>query len=176
MNQAPLHRLRRFFCPDLTGPEVVLSDEEAHHALHVLRLSAGAEVSLFDGRGNSAVGRITRAGPRGVVAAVQRRPPAAQRPGAIVRLAFAVPKGKRLDWLLEKATELAAASLCPVAFHRSIAGGEQLTPAKRRRWLTHCVAAAKQSGTDFLPDIEPLMPLTRFLKVTQRTGSLLIRN
>ena len=132
---------------------------EAHHAVHVLRLRAGARVELFDGRGAAAVGKIESAARGEVVVVVEERLPAAQRCGAAIHLAFAVPKGKRLDWLLEKATELAAASLTPVLFERSVAGADALSPAKRERWRGHCIAAAKQCGLDLLPTLEEPIPL-----------------
>ena len=157
-------RPRRFFASDLSAEQVCLTGDEAHHATNVLRLGAGSEVELFDGRGGAARGRIVEA-KRGCVAVrVETAQPAQPRPEPIVHLVFAVPKGKRLDWLLEKATELGAASLRPVAFERSIAGQGEFTPAKRRRWLSHCIAAAKQSGVNYLPAIERPMPLGEFLE------------
>ena len=74
-----------------------------------------------------------------------------------MHLAFAMPKGKRLDWLLEKATELGAASLRAVTFERSVRQQSQFSDAVRQRWLGHCVSAAKQCGLNFLPELrEPL--------------------
>lgn len=78
-------------------------------------------------------------------------------------LAFAVPKGRRLDWLLEKAAELGAASLRPVVFQRSVAGGGKPSDSARQRWLAHCIAAAKQCGLNFLPEILPHLGLDVFL-------------
>ncbi|MBN1555530.1 MAG: 16S rRNA (uracil(1498)-N(3))-methyltransferase [Phycisphaerae bacterium] len=152
----------RFYVPSLSPGEVTFPDDEAHHALKVLRLRVGAPVELFDGRGGKAVGEILRAGRNDVTAAVgevQRTQPSQPR----VHVAFAVPKAGRLDWLLEKATELAAGSLQPIVFERSVAGGEELTDAKRNRWEAHCVAAGKQSGLDWLPEIRDMQPLKEFL-------------
>ncbi|MCK4601859.1 MAG: RNA methyltransferase, partial [Phycisphaerae bacterium] len=96
------------------------------------------------------------------------QPPSVAR----VHLAFAVPKGKRLHWLLEKATELAAASLQPVLFERSVAGGDELTPARRSRWLGHCIAAAKQCGLNFLPELRQPASLEDYLRTGERLFSL----
>jgi len=148
-------RAYRFFVPrlpDQAGGTVDLPPDEVYHARTVLRLKAGREVELFDGRGRVACGKATAVDKRAVtvtIDSVHR----VERTGPVVNLAFAVPKGKRLDWLLEKATELGAASLRPVVFERSVAGGDELTDAKRQRWATHCLAAAKQSGLNFLPEI-----------------------
>jgi len=153
----------RFFAEDLSPASVSLPDDEAHHALHVLRLGAGATVELFDGRGGRARASIVQAGRDGVVVRIDGRDPPAQRPRPVVHLAFAVPKGKRLGWLLEKATELGAASLRPVEFERSVAGAGQWTPAKRGRRLIRCIQAAKQCGLDFLPELADPAPLGEFL-------------
>lgn len=77
----------------------------------------------------------------------------------MIELAFAVPKGKRLDWLLEKAAELGAGVLAPVVFARSVAKPD-LTGKARDRWRATCISAAKQCGADFLPEIRPPEGLT----------------
>ncbi|HOF18102.1 MAG TPA: RsmE family RNA methyltransferase [Phycisphaerae bacterium] len=156
--------MHRFFAENLDGSEVVLPDGEAHHALHVLRLERGAEVELFDGQGAVAAGRVARVGRSEVAVTIEHLLPVQARPAPAVHLAFAVPKGKRLDWLLEKATELAAASLQPVVFERSVAGGDELRKGKLDRWRTHCVAAAKQCGLNFLPEIFPPEGLANVLR------------
>ena len=163
--------LPRFFVDSLPAPaagadrpaQARLPAAEAHHALHVLRLGAGAAVALFDGRGGTAVGRIAKAGRGEVLVAIDCALPLAPRPGPRIHLGFAVPKGGRLDWLLEKATELGAASLVPVIFARSVAGTERLSPAKRERWRARTVSAAKQCGLDYLPEIADPLALEAFL-------------
>lgn len=166
-------RPHRFFVPDLSDERIDLSASEAHHALHVLRLKADAAVELFDGRGAAATGRIVRAGRRGVSVAVGRRQRRAARCEPHVHLAFAVPKGKRLDWLLEKATELQAASLQPVIFQRSVASGGKMPPDKRPRWNAVCIAAAKQSGGLFLPELREPVALRAFVDSAKAFHGLL---
>jgi len=163
----------RFFVPaeeEAAGPHfragqhLPLPPTEAHHAAHVLRLKAGDAAELFDGRGGSAVARIAPVRRGEVEAIVEEVRPPAPRPDPVIHLGFAVPKGSRLDWLLEKVTELGVASLTPVVFERSIAGGRELSPAKRERWLGRLIAAAKQSGMAFLPEIRDPVALDEYLK------------
>lgn len=150
--------------PQRPGDSLPLSVEEAHHALHVLRLRDGDEAEVFDGSGGRCRGRVSP-GKKGAVAiVVEEMLPALARATPLVHLAFAVPKGKRLDWLLEKATELGAASLQPIVFERSVAGGDDLSDNKRQRWLGHCVAAAKQCGLDYLPELRPPVSLAEGLR------------
>ena len=157
-------RPARFYVPDWAkGTEVPLPPAEAHHAAHVLRLGPGAAIEVFDGRGRTAEARIAAVRRGQVTLAVGAVRSPASRPEPRVRLAFAVPKGSRLDWLLEKTTELGVAALRPVRFQRSVAGAGDFSDAKRTKWLGHCIAAAKQSGLDWLPDLQDPLPLADFL-------------
>jgi 16S rRNA (uracil1498-N3)-methyltransferase len=140
-----------------------LVGQESHHAAHVLRLAAGSRVELFDGRGGRAEGHVERVKRGEVAVAIDHRDAPSRRPHPAVHLAFSTPKGNRLDWLLEKATELGAASLGAVIFQRTVAGGREPSEAKARRWLGQCIAAAKQSGLDFLPELRPPLRLADLL-------------
>jgi len=155
--------LHRFYAADLKAAEVHLAGQEAHHAAGVLRLSAGSRVELFDGRGGCAEGHIVRVHRGEVAVVLDHRNALSCRPQPAVHLAFSTPKGNRLDWLLEKATELGAASLQPVIFQRTVAGGREPSEAKARRWLGQCIAAAKQSGLNFLPELRPPLRLADLL-------------
>jgi 16S rRNA (uracil1498-N3)-methyltransferase len=157
-------RPARLYVPDLAeGAKVPLPPAEAHHAAHVLRLGPGAAIEVFDGCGHTAEARIAAVRRGQVTAAVGAVRGPALRPEPQVCLAFAVPKGSRLDWLLEKATELGVAALRPVRFQRSVAGAGDFSDAKRAKWLGHCIAAAKQSGLDWLPDLQDPLPPAEFL-------------
>ncbi|MFP4355501.1 MAG: RsmE family RNA methyltransferase [Phycisphaerae bacterium] len=153
---------RRFYCPHLRPGLVELDSAEAHHAAQVLRLTPGQQVELFDGKGNVAAGPLEQVTKRRVSVQVEQVVSVdPQRPE--ITLAFAVPKGKRLDWLLEKATELGAARLQPIEFARSVAAPADPGSGKWDRWMGHCIAAAKQSGLNHLPRIEPGINLDGFL-------------
>jgi len=152
----------RFYAPELTPPEAVLTGSEAHHALHVLRLGAGAAVELFDGRGHWAAGPIVRARRDAVTVAIERVLGPAPRPAPWIDLTFAPPTRKRLDWLLEKATELGVRTLQPLQGR----GGDwalSATPAARRHWMGILAAAARQSGQVYLPELLPPAPLADVL-------------
>jgi len=167
-------RIRRFFAPSASlrsGEIVALPADEAHHALHVLRLKVGDAVEVFDGAGLAA-GAVVAAARRGEVQIEVQTVRVIQREGPVVHLAFAVPKGKRLDWLLEKATELGAASLTPLRLARSIAGADELSEHQLVRWRAHCISAAKQSGLCMLPSIRPAASLDEYLAFCKGKVSL----
>jgi 16S rRNA (uracil1498-N3)-methyltransferase len=167
-----MERHKRFFVEDLAAEIVTLPAGEAHHAMHVLRLGAGDVAELFDGRGCLADGAIVEARHGKVSVRILGRRHVAARPQPVIHLALAVPKGKRMDWLLEKATELAAGSLTPVSFERSVVEPGELAGAKRERWLGHCAAAAKQCGLAWLPELHEPQPLTDFLARFVRAGQV----
>lgn len=130
--------MRRFFIEKIANP-AVLSPEESRHAVRALRLGPGDRVTVFDpaeawtGEIESVEGRVR--------VRLLERIPAPRRVRVIV--AAAVPKGNRVDWMVEKLAELGVAELIPVRFARSVA---ELGEAKRRRLEKVAVAAAKQSG------------------------------
>ncbi|MDP6544044.1 MAG: RsmE family RNA methyltransferase [Phycisphaerae bacterium] len=168
MNANP--HTRRFFVSDLSGDEISLHPGEAHHALHVLRLKCGDEVELFDGAGALATALIGHVDRRNVVMRITARRTCPPPAPPDIALAFAAPKPNRLDWLVEKATELGAASLQRVIFDRSPPAAKTESAAKSDKLLVRCISAAKQSGLNFLPELPTPVTLTEIL--TARDDSL----
>lgn len=142
----------RFFVELLNPPAADLLAGEAHHALHVLRLKKGQTIELFDGQGRWASGPIVEVRRDRLSVAIDRVEGPAPRMGPAIHLAFAVPKGKRLDWLLEKVAELGVASLQPLLCQHSVAGVGDLDTAQAR-WRAICAAAVRQSRQVYLPEI-----------------------
>lgn len=147
--------MARFFVPaeswQAGGAEFPVS--EARHAAQVLRLSAGDEVEIFDGTGRAGRARLEAVGKRAVTARVlaERREERVQPP---IHLIVALIKNERFDWLVQKATELGAASIRPVAAGRSVVKVAPADAAKRQaRWVSVAVEAAKQCGHVVLPEI-----------------------
>jgi 16S rRNA (uracil1498-N3)-methyltransferase len=132
----------RFFVERLTHP-AVLPPDESRHAVRVLRLRPGDPVVVFDDR-ETWEGRIESV-EGGVRIRLERRLERPLLPAVIV--AAAVPKGARLDWMIEKLAELGVAEYVPVRFARSVA---ELGESKRKRLEKVAVAAAKQSGAPVL--------------------------
>lgn len=132
----------RFFVDRITHP-AVLSPEESRHALRALRLSAGDPVTVFDAR-ETWSGEIEST-QGAVTVRLVRKLEAPTLPRVVV--AAAVPKGARLDWMIEKLAELGVAEFIPVRFARSVTEPGE---GKRRRLDKIAVAAAKQSGSPVL--------------------------
>jgi 16S rRNA (uracil1498-N3)-methyltransferase len=156
----------RFFVPEAGSRAgmVPLPSDEAHHLLHVLRLGAGAEVSVFDGRGSEWVARVVEAGKRTGVTVELAEPiePAAE-PLVHATLAIGLLKGDRMNAAVRDATMLGAGVIAPfVSDHVAVPAraGRAAAPA---RWHRVAVASAKQCGRAVVPRIEPAEPLGRVL-------------
>ncbi|MFQ5424559.1 MAG: RsmE family RNA methyltransferase [Phycisphaerae bacterium] len=151
---------RRFHCPDLSSPDITVAGDQARHALRVLRLAAGDEVVLFDGRGDEVTGTIRTADRRSFVVRVQarRRSDPASAPRLI--LAAAVPKGQRADWLIEKCAELGVGTLRLLTCRR---GQVVPRPGRIERWQRKAVEAAKQARRAVTMTITPPASLTETL-------------
>lgn len=140
----------RFFVDRITHP-AVLSPEESRHAVKVLRLGPGDAVTVFDAA-ETWSGEIVSVEDRVTVRLLEKR----DRPVVpAVVVAAAVPKGARLDWMVEKLAELGVSELVPVRFARSVA---EIGEGKRRRLEKIALAAAKQSGAPVMR-ISPERPL-----------------
>jgi 16S rRNA (uracil1498-N3)-methyltransferase len=153
----------RFFNEKLPkGQKVSIEGEEARH-MHVLRLKKGDQICLFDGKGNELIGKIEAIGPRKVEIKVVARAKV-RIDSTSADLATAVPKGKRFDWLIQKATELGVVRIMPLITHRSVVKPKQ--SAKSERWSKIGVEAAKQSQRSTVPEITEALKFDEFMDFT----------
>lgn len=131
----------RFLVPDLApGSEVELPLGEARHAVRSRRLRAGDEVTLFNGRGRSCRAEIVKI--EGERVAVRVGPADIDSVDRTVVIASALPKGKRLPWMIQKLAELGVNEFLPMAFRRSVV---RWSPSRAARMEKIAIEAAKQS-------------------------------
>ena len=136
-----------------------------HHIRDVLRLGPGDRILCCDGAGAEYVGTITRAHPRGLTVAVERRLDASSRRGPMVWLAQGLPKAGRFEWIVQKATELGVGRLSPLLTRHSVIrlGAEQ-GRAKHARWERIAREAARQCRRPAVPVIDPPQPFESFIR------------
>jgi 16S rRNA (uracil1498-N3)-methyltransferase len=148
----------RFHLPEAREPGQILSvsGQEFHHLRNVLILASGDSVSVFDGVGRGFLGRIlgiTRREARIRLEAVEEPPP--ESPLAIT-LIVGVPKGEKLELVIQKATELGVMAIQPVSTVRSEVRSVPGREAGRlARWRRVALEACKQSGRSRIPILEP---------------------
>ncbi|TAN14173.1 MAG: 16S rRNA (uracil(1498)-N(3))-methyltransferase [Burkholderiaceae bacterium] len=166
----------RFFVPlDLAaGADVALPRESARH-VQVLRLQPGGEVTLFNGQGGEWRATITAMGRTDVVTRVEQHHAIEREAPRAVHLGVGLMAAERMDWLVEKATELGAAALTPIhAAHSNLRLEGARGDKKRERWRAIAVAACEQCGRNRVPEIHAPAALNDFLAQTQgHTGWLL---
>ena len=132
---------------------LALDAAEAHHALDVLRLKAGDRITVFNGRGMEVLAEIAEFDKQGAKLRVVQKHQTPPLPCAIT-LGQAVPKGKNMDLIVEKATELGAVAIAPLLSERTVvqaSTGE--AERKGQKWQRVAVEAAKQCGQNWLPTV-----------------------
>jgi 16S rRNA (uracil1498-N3)-methyltransferase len=152
----------RFYldAPLRAGGVCTLSEDAAHHAVHVLRLREGDEVTLFNGRGGEFVARIASMQRLRIsIDLLQHR--AVERESPLrVTLVQGVSAGERMDSTVRKAVELGVAELQPVLAARSVARpkGER-AENRRSHWQKIVIAACEQCGRNRVPEVQALVSL-----------------
>lgn len=156
----------RFYCPPPWDAGAVL-DLPASAARHVqvLRLQPDDTITLFDGTGAGEwdatithMGRSTVQVRIGAFHAIDREP------AAKIHLAVGMPANERMDWLVEKATELGVASIQPLMTERTVLrlSGER-AEKKVAHWQSIAISACEQCGGNRVPTIHPVQTLTQWL-------------
>jgi 16S rRNA (uracil1498-N3)-methyltransferase len=162
----------RFYCPVplASGQALDLPPGAARHA-QVLRLQPGTRITLFNGAGGEFEALIERMGRSDVQVhlgahdAVERE---ARRP---VVLATGIPANERMDWLVEKATELGAAAIQPLLTERTVLRLAGERAAKRQaHWQAVAIAACEQCGRNRVPAIHPVLELRDWLRQLPAIG------
>ena len=138
----------RFFAglPLATGDSLQLPDRAARHA-QVLRLQPGDAVLLFNGQGGAFEATIVRMGRSEVEVRVGSHQPAEREAQRAVQIAIGMPANERMDWLVEKASELGAAGISPLMTERAVLRlkGER-AEKKLAHWQGVAMAACEQCG------------------------------
>lgn len=145
----------RFYIPPARWnlDRLVLDEEESHHAAAVLRLKAGDRVTVFNGEGMQASVEITAITKRAVELKLLQPEPSAP-PACRITLGQAIPKGKNMDLIVQKATELGAAAIAPLLTEHTVVQFDARDAGKKReKWQTVAIEASKQCGQNWLPAV-----------------------
>ena len=141
---------------------------QAHHVIHVLRLQAGAALTLFDGRGAEYAALIKRIDKSGLTLTVAERREVSRESPLCVVLAQGISSGERMDYTVQKCVELGIHAIQPLVTQRSVVRLSSERADKRvAHWQTVAAAACEQCGRNLLPEILPVQPLMKWLGVAQ---------
>jgi 16S rRNA (uracil1498-N3)-methyltransferase len=148
--------MHRFYLPpDRTQSDALsLSTRETHHALNVLRLRLGDRVTVLNGVGGRYLCEVRAMDKHAVSLAVLEKEQVLPLPYQITLLQ-AIPKGKAMDTIVQKATELGAHRIVPLLSERTVIQVDDDSAAhKLEKWNAICVESIKQCGSTWLPKIE----------------------
>lgn len=158
--------MHRFYLPPESssqGDEIFLTGREAHHALHVLRVRRGERVTVLDGIGHEMLCDVQESDRDKIRLCVRERKNAAPLPCQITLLQ-ALPKGKLIESIIQKATELGAARIVPLLSERVVVHlKDKETGRKAAKWQLVAIEAMKQCGAPWLPRVEEAVTPEDFL-------------
>jgi 16S rRNA (uracil1498-N3)-methyltransferase len=155
-------------------PESIsVEGERFHYLAHVLRVSSGDTLEIFDGKGRAFSARIRSVEASRVV--LELGGPVITAPTPRITLVQGLPKATKMEWLIQKGTELGAAAFAPVAMRRSVL---KIPPARAeartQRWQTIAAEAARQSGRSDVPHVYPPRPLLDAAREVATSSHLLL--
>ncbi|HAK27642.1 MULTISPECIES: 16S rRNA (uracil(1498)-N(3))-methyltransferase [Sphingobacterium] len=154
--------MQLFFTPDLNPSleNFILSEEESKHAIRVLRMNTGDHLHLIDGRGGLYEAQIIDPHPKRTVLTILNVKEYFQQPRYHLHIAVAPTKNiDRIEWFLEKATEVGIQEITPVICEHS-----ERKEVKLDRLNKVVVAAMKQSLKAYLPKLNPAVSFKQFLR------------
>src|SRR5204863_6164306 len=166
--------MHRFYVsPENWNPDALaLSGSEAHHARDVLRTKHGEKLVLFNGLGHEITAEIIDSSGDEIQLRKLHEaetPPLRRR----IILGQAIPKGKNMELIVQKAVEIGAAEIAPIISDRTIVQIDSNTAAqKQRKWQQIAIEAGKQCGQNWLPRVHPPKKLAEFFSATEQPFDL----
>ncbi|MBC6110639.1 16S rRNA (uracil(1498)-N(3))-methyltransferase [Pedobacter fastidiosus] len=149
-----------FYTPDITQNTYTLNEEESKHCVRVLRLPIGTLVNLVDGKGGFYTAEITSDNPKKVILSILKVEAEFNKRNHYLHIAVAPTKNiDRLEWFLEKATELGIDEITPIITDRS-----ERRVVKEDRLIKVITSAVKQSIKAYHPKLNDAISFDAFLK------------
>ena len=146
------------------GREVLLPDQAGEHVARVLRLERGAPLILFNGDGYEFDASLASLAKHAVTAEIGEKRTVDRESALPLTLVQAIARGEKMDWILQKATELGVARIVPVVTDRTeVKLDAERAERRMAHWRGVLAGACEQCGRNRLPDLEPPQALDRWL-------------
>jgi len=161
----------RFFAPDLSGLNVLieLPVGEARHLTRVLRLVAGDQVSVFNGRGTEYLAQVEQVGTEGVTVRPYQNVVPVKEPEVALTVAAALLKGRTFDSIVRDVTMVGVVAVQPLFTDRTEPRGGDV-----ERWTRIAVASAKQCRRAVVPEVRTPRAFDSFLDDDRSTLRLVL--
>ena len=149
----------RFFIENVSGEFITVSGSDAAHIAKSLRMKPGESVTVCGGQGIDFLCEITELSEQTVQLRVVDTVVTQSEPSLHVTLYQGVPKGDKLEWIIEKTIELGVSRIVPVLMQRSVSRPDAKSAAKKHeRYNKLALSAAKQCGRGMIPEVAPMAP------------------
>ncbi|WP_409341367.1 16S rRNA (uracil(1498)-N(3))-methyltransferase [Paenibacillus sp. MBLB4367] len=157
---------RYFITPDRFGTDrVSVTGDDAHHLTRVMRAQVGDKFICSDGQNREALAEITQLGKDAVEAAIVELLPMTSEPAIQVWVAQSLPKGDKMETVIQKGTEIGATRFIPFISERTIVQYDERKESKRlERWHKIAKEAAEQAHRNRIPVIEPMHSWKQLLR------------
>ncbi len=157
------------------GGSLTLEERNANHIARVLRLRVGAEVVLFNGRGGEFAGTLTQVERRRVCVELERFDPVDRVSPLHVHLGQVISRGNRMEYAVQKATELGVTEISPLFSARCEVHlqGDRLE-RRREHWRQVAINACEQCGRNRIPEVHLPQDLLEWLRVTEAEGKWIL--
>lgn len=169
-------RLSRFFvdAPLALGRHE-LPEAQAHYMARVLRLAVGAPVQLFDGSGVEFLGELVEVSKKAVFVEVHEQIAGLAESPLHLHLGQGLSRGERMDWAIQKATELGVSAITPIVSERcEVRLKDERADKRLAHWRQIAISACEQCGRSVLPVIHPPLTLAEWLAHTDAALKLVL--
>lgn len=156
--------MHRFFISQLYSEEMYIEGVDARHISKVLRMQPREKLQIVSDDGVSAVAEIASIDRERVYVRCLEKLAESHEPQVKLVLAQGLTKGEKMDFIVQKAVEMGAYSVVPVAMEHSVVRLEGAKAAKKvERWQKIAESAAKQSKRDIIPQVQPVQSMAQML-------------
>ena len=159
------------------GEEFTLSKNSSRHLVLVLRMKVGQSAILFNGGGGEYIGRLTNASKTNSTVLINGFSAVEKESNLKIHLAIGVSKGDRMDWIIQKATELGVTEISPIFTGRTEVklSGSRLDK-KLSHWQQIAISACEQSQRNRVPSINPILSFDAWLELKHNGLKLLMNH
>ncbi len=172
-------RIPRIYTPQSlqVNSQLELDDNASRHVGKVLRMQAGRELVLFNGEGGEYTACVTEVGKKVVTVEVQSHASEERESPLAIHLGIGVSRGERMDWVLQKATELGVSQITPLFTERTEVKltGPRLEK-KQQHWQQILVSACEQCQRNRLPQLNPACRIDDWLPTVQDSARFVLHH
>ncbi|WP_462380132.1 16S rRNA (uracil(1498)-N(3))-methyltransferase [Pseudomonas sp. Marseille-QA0892] len=169
-------RLSRFFIDaPLSLGDAALPEASAHYIGRVLRLTVGDPVQLFDGSGDEFQGTLKEVGKKHVIAELTEQVPGLEESPLRIHLGQGLSRGERMDWAIQKATELGVSEITPIVSDRcEVRLKDERAEKRLQHWRQVAISACEQCGRSRVPTLHSPVTLAEWADAVEADLKLVL--